>query len=218
MVVRGSRRSSATAAGRSSTCSSPGSLHSADGLCPRWPTPRRSAARRCGGGVERLLREGSRKPGNPPTPTAVVAKVLALTYAEPPGETTHWTGRSGAEAVDLSLSTINASGRRTSCSLTAGAPSSAPRTPPSPRRSKTSSASIFTARPAVVLSFDDKSQIHALDRTSRACRSSRASARPGPTTTSGTGPPPCWPPSTSRKEWCTAAARGSTPIRSSSAS
>ena len=31
------------------------------------------------GGVERLLREGSRKPGKPPTPLAMVVKVVALT-------------------------------------------------------------------------------------------------------------------------------------------
>jgi len=34
-------------------------------------------------------------------PTATVARVLALTCAEPPGETTHWTGRAMAAAVGL---------------------------------------------------------------------------------------------------------------------
>src|SRR3954465_15981447 len=37
-------------------------------------------------GVERLLREGSRKPGKAPVPVATVAKVLALTNADPPLE------------------------------------------------------------------------------------------------------------------------------------
>jgi len=31
-----------------------------------------------------------------------VARVLALTCSEPPGETTHWTGRAMAKAVAIS--------------------------------------------------------------------------------------------------------------------
>ena len=50
-------------------------------------------------GVERLLREGSRKPGKAPVAVATVAKVLALTNADPPDETTHWTGRAMAKAL-----------------------------------------------------------------------------------------------------------------------
>ena len=92
------------------------------------------------GGVDRLLREGSRKPGKPPTPTAIVAKVLALTCAEPPGEVTHWTGRAMAQAVDLSLRTVQRIWETHNLQPPAGAPSSAPRTPPSPRRSRISSA------------------------------------------------------------------------------
>src|SRR3954469_3554376 len=57
-------------------------------------------------GVERLLREGSRKPGKAPVAVATVAKVLALTNADPPDETTHWTGRAMAKAVNLSLRTV----------------------------------------------------------------------------------------------------------------
>jgi len=57
-------------------------------------------------GVEALLRDKTRPPGKPPVPTAMVAKVLALTCADPPGEVTHWTGRAMAEAVGLSLTTI----------------------------------------------------------------------------------------------------------------
>ncbi len=58
------------------------------------------------GGVDRLLREGSRKPGKPPVPLPVVAKVVAPTCTEPPGEVTHWTGRAMAEATRLSLRTV----------------------------------------------------------------------------------------------------------------
>ena len=57
-------------------------------------------------GVEGLLREKTRPPGVAPVPTAVVAKVLALTCSEPPGEVTHWTGRVMAETVGLSLRTV----------------------------------------------------------------------------------------------------------------
>lgn len=40
--------------------------------------------------------------GKRPLPFATVARVLALTCSEPPGETTHWTGRAMAKAVAIS--------------------------------------------------------------------------------------------------------------------
>jgi transposase len=57
-------------------------------------------------GVEGLLRDKTRPPGRKPVPTATVARVLALTQSEPPGETTHWTGRAMAKAVGLSLRAV----------------------------------------------------------------------------------------------------------------
>src|SRR5688500_12206010 len=57
-------------------------------------------------GVDGLLHDKTRPPGKPRVPAAKVAKVLALTCAEPPGESTHWTGRAMAKAVGLSLRTI----------------------------------------------------------------------------------------------------------------
>jgi hypothetical protein len=57
-------------------------------------------------GVDGLLRDKTRPPGTAPVPMATVAEVLALTCTEPPGETTHWTGRAMAKAVGLSLRTI----------------------------------------------------------------------------------------------------------------
>ncbi|MGF7213504.1 hypothetical protein GGE65_008148 [Skermanella aerolata] len=53
-----------------------------------------------------LLREPSRKPGKPPVRQETVQRVGALTCAEPPGTATHWTGRTMAKAVNLSLRTI----------------------------------------------------------------------------------------------------------------
>jgi hypothetical protein len=56
--------------------------------------------------VDGLLHDKTRPPGTAPVPMTTVAKVLALTCAEPPGEMTHWTGRAMAAAVGLSLRTI----------------------------------------------------------------------------------------------------------------
>ena len=61
----------------------------------------------------------------------------------------------------------NGSGKRTGCSRTASAPSSAPTTRHSPRRSRTSSASTWTRRRRLVLSIDEKA-------------GSRRSTAPGP--------------------------------------
>ncbi len=57
-------------------------------------------------GVDGLLRDKTRPPGKAPMTTAKVAKVLALTCSEPPGEVTHWTGRAMAKAMGVSLSAI----------------------------------------------------------------------------------------------------------------
>ena len=46
-------------------------------------------------GIDGLRRDKTRKPGRAPLSTGIVAKVLALTCSEPPGEATHWTGRAG---------------------------------------------------------------------------------------------------------------------------
>ena len=150
-------------------------LHSADRL-PALEVARRAEVSRpavwrwqrhyAEGGVDRLLREGSRKPGKPPTPTAMVAKVLALTCAEPPGETTHWTGRAMAKAVDLSLSTVQRIWEQHKLQ------------PHRWRTFKRSNDPAFAQKVedvvglymnppahAVVLSIDEKSQIQALDRT-----------------------------------------------------
>ena len=67
-----------------------------------WRWQRRYAV----AGVDGLLRDASRKPGKAPTPDATVARVVALTCGEPPGEATHWTGRAMAKASGLSLRTV----------------------------------------------------------------------------------------------------------------
>ena len=117
-------------------------------------------------GVAGLLHDKTRKPGLPPLPSALVDDVVALTLAEPPGETTHWTGRAMAAASGISLRSVQriwaAHGLQ----------------PHRVRRFKLSQDPAFAAKlrdvvglyldpPAhsLVLSVDEKSQIQALDRT-----------------------------------------------------
>lgn len=116
--------------------------------------------------VDGLLREKTRKPGKPPLADDIVRQVLDLTLAEPPGETTHWTGRMMAKTTGISLRSVqriwDAHGLE-------------------PHRIRTFKLSrdpkfadklkdvvgLYVDPPAhaVVLSVDEKSQIQALDRT-----------------------------------------------------
>ena len=117
-------------------------------------------------GVDGLLRDKTRKPGLPPLAAPVVDRVVELTLADPPGETTHWTGRAMAAATGISLRSVQriwaAHGLE----------------PHRVRRFKLSKDPAFAAKlrdvvglylepPAhsLVLSVDEKSQIQALDRT-----------------------------------------------------
>ena len=117
-------------------------------------------------GVEGLLRDKTRPPGKARLTTATVAKVLAPTCSEPPGETTHWTGRAMAKTMGVSLSAVQRIWAAHHLQ---------------PRRIRTfkrSTDPAFAAKVddvvglymhppahALVLSIDEKSQIQALDRT-----------------------------------------------------
>src|SRR6202140_5356027 len=153
-------------------------LHSADRLpvleVARRPSVSRPAVwrwqrRYAEEGVDGLLHDKKRPPGTAPpapVPMTTVPKVLALPCAEPPGETTHWTGRAMAAAVGLSLRTIQRIWE-------------AHRLQPHRLRTfKRSQDPAFAEKVedivglymhppahAVVLSIDEKSQIQALDRT-----------------------------------------------------
>jgi len=117
-------------------------------------------------GVEGLLRDKTRPPGKAPLTTATVAKVLALTCSEPPGEATHWTGRAMAKTMKLSLSTIQ---------RVWAANRLQPHRIRTFKRSKDPAfaekvedvVGLYMHPPAhaLVLSIDEKSQIQALDRT-----------------------------------------------------
>jgi transposase len=52
-------------------------------------------------GVDGLLRDKTRKPGKPPLPAEVVQRVIDLTLADPPGETTHWSVRAMAKVAGI---------------------------------------------------------------------------------------------------------------------
>ncbi len=94
--------------GRATSCTRPSGR-----TWPRWPRAGlsrpavwRRQQRFDEAGVDGLLRDKTRKPGKPRTPEADVQRVVALTCAEPPGEATHWTGRTMAKATGLSLRTV----------------------------------------------------------------------------------------------------------------
>ncbi len=117
-------------------------------------------------GVDGLLHDKTRPPRIPPIEANRVQKVIDLTLGQPPGETTHWTGRAMVEASGLSLSSIQRIWRAHGLA------------PHRWRRFKLSRDPAFAEKlhdivglyvdppaHAVVLSIDEKSQIQALDRT-----------------------------------------------------
>ena len=127
-----------------------------------WRWQRRYAEQ----GIDGLLHDKTRKPGRAPLATAMIAKVLALTCAEPPGAVTHWTGRAMAKRVGISLSAVQRIWQANRLQ------------PHRLRTFKRSNDPAFASKVedivglymdppchAVVLSIDEKSQIQALDRT-----------------------------------------------------
>lgn len=117
-------------------------------------------------GVDGLLRDKTRPPGKAPLPDGTVARVLELTLGEPPGEATHWSGRTMAEAAGISLRSVQRIWSAHNLQ------------PHRLRTFKLSRDPQFAAKlmdvvglyvdppaHAVVLSVDEKSQIQALDRT-----------------------------------------------------
>src|ERR687893_1985412 len=117
-------------------------------------------------GVEGLLRDKTRPPGKAPLPPETVAQVLALTCSEPPGETTHWTGRAVARVVGISLRAVQRiweahrlQPHRVRTFKRSNDPAFA--------KKVEDIVGLYMSPPthAVVLSIDEKSQIQALSRT-----------------------------------------------------
>jgi hypothetical protein len=117
-------------------------------------------------GVEGLLRDKTRPPGTPRLPLAVAERVVTLTLCDPPGETTHWTGRLMAKVAGVGLTSVQRIWKAHGLA------------PHRIRAFKLSNDPKFAAKVrdivglyvdppahAVVLSVDEKSQIQALDRT-----------------------------------------------------
>jgi transposase len=117
-------------------------------------------------GMDGLLRDKTRPARIPPLTPEVAGRVAALTLAEPPGETTHWTAAAIAEVSGISASSVRRIWRSYGLQ------------PHRFRQFKLSNDPHFIAKlrdivglyidpPAhtVVLSVDEKSQIQALDRT-----------------------------------------------------
>src|SRR5271155_5335187 len=128
------------------------------------PTIWRWQARFMAEGVDGLLHDATRPGRKKPLPAATIERVVEMTLAEPPGETTHWTGRAMAEAAGISHRSVqriwSAHGLK----------------PHRVRTFKLSNDARFAAKlqdvvglyldppeHALVLSVDEKSQIHALD-------------------------------------------------------
>lgn len=117
-------------------------------------------------GVDGLLRDKSRPPGRAPVPPERVAEIVRLTQDPPPHEATHWTARAMAKAVGLAVSTVQsiwkahglAPHRWRSFKLS---------NDPAFAEKLHDIVGLYVSPPAhaVVLSFDEKSQIQALDRT-----------------------------------------------------
>lgn len=117
-------------------------------------------------GTDGLLRDKTRKPGKPPISAETMARVVALTCADPPHEATHWTGRAMAKAAGISLRSVQRIWEAHKLQ------------PHRVRTFKRSHDPEFVAKMtdivglyvdppahAVVLSIDEKSQIQALDRS-----------------------------------------------------
>jgi len=116
--------------------------------------------------VDGLLRDKTRPPRIPPLGAEIIERVVQLTLADPPGETTHWTASAMATASGISVSSVQRIWRSHGLQ------------PHRMRQFKLSNDPRFADKlrdivglyvdppaHAVVLSIDEKSQIQALDRT-----------------------------------------------------
>src|ERR1700728_27260 len=117
-------------------------------------------------GVDGLLRDKTRPSRIPPLGAEIVAAIVARTLEKPPGEVTHWTAPAMAKAIGVSVSSVQRTWRKHGLQ------------PHRVRQFKLSNDKHFAEKlrdvvglyvdppaHAVVLSFDEKSQIQALDRT-----------------------------------------------------
>ena len=117
-------------------------------------------------GFDGLLRDKTRPSRIKPLGVEAAERVVALTLAEPPGETTHWTGALMSKAAGLSVSSVQRIWRAHGLQphrMRQFKPSNDPRFVDKLR----DAVGLYVDPPAhaIVLSVDEKSQIQALDRT-----------------------------------------------------
>jgi transposase len=130
------------------------------------PTVWRWQQRFAEAGVEGLLRDKTRKPGKPPIPAEVVARVVAMTCGAPLKEATHWTGRAMAKATGLSLRSVQRIWQAHQLQPHRVRTFKRSRDPQfSEKLADVVGLYVDPPAHAVVLSIDEKSQIQALDRT-----------------------------------------------------
>jgi transposase len=70
------------------------------------PTVWRWQQRFAESGVEGLLRDKTRKSGKTPIAAETTARVVALTCTQPPHQATHWTGRTMAKVIGISVGSV----------------------------------------------------------------------------------------------------------------
>ncbi len=117
-------------------------------------------------GVPGLLRDRTRKPGIPPLPAATVDRVVELTLAEPPGESTHWTGRMMAKMTGVSLRSVQRIWRAHRLAPHRVRTFKLSRDPAFvPKLHDVVGLYVDPPAHAIVLSVDEESQIQALERT-----------------------------------------------------
>jgi transposase len=117
-------------------------------------------------GVDGLLRDKTRPSRIPSLGAAVAERVVALTLTEPPGETTHWTAATMAQACTISVSSVHRIWRSHGLRPHQVRQFKLSRDPQFAAKVR-DIVGLYVAPPAhaVVLSVDEKSQIQALDRT-----------------------------------------------------
>ena len=117
-------------------------------------------------GVEGLLRDKTRPPGKTPLACKTIDGIVALTLAPPPHEATHWTVRAMAKKAKVAPSTVQKVWRDHGLAPHRWRAFKLSKDPAFAEKLH-DIVGLYVSPPAhaVVLSFDEKSQIQALDRT-----------------------------------------------------
>ena len=117
-------------------------------------------------GVAGLLRDKTRPSRIPPLPVSVHERTVALTLGDPPGEMTHWTAATMAEAAGISVSSVQRIWRAHGLRPHRVRQFKLSRDPDfAPKLRDIVGLYVDPPAHAIVLSVDEKSQIQALDRT-----------------------------------------------------